>query len=308
MTMKKVNQIKIGRNVTVNDLVKKFSEIGVMGAGNLGKSADILEMMIKDKDCKVFLGIAGAMVPGGMQNVIIDIIDNKYADVIVTTGAILTHDLVEGLGFDHLQGHSSLNDAELYKKGLVRMYDSLMKSSAYIVLEKFFDKNFNKLKEAKNIREFLSILGKNAPKNTILNACYRNNIPLFCPAISDSGIGLMIWGKIARGMKINIDTFDDMKEILDIDWTSKSSGVFYIGGGVPKNYIQQSMQFSKKAKYGVQITVDVPEYGGSSGASLREGVSWGKLEDKARYVDLKCDATIALPILISALKDRLGNI
>src|SRR3989338_2013362 len=173
MTMKKVNQIKIGRNVTVNDLVKKFSEIGVMGAGNLGKSADILEMMIKDKDCKVFLGIAGAMVPGGMQNVIIDIIDNKYADVIVTTGAILTHDLVEGLGFDHLQGHSSLNDAELYKKGLVRMYDSLMKSSAYIVLEKFFDKNFNKLKEKKKKKKIFRKKRKKKDKKKKNLMCFK---------------------------------------------------------------------------------------------------------------------------------------
>ncbi len=305
--MIRVEQIKVNRGMKINDLVNKYSKINVMGAGRLGKAVDILELMIKDKECRVFFGIAGAMIPGGMQNVIIDFIENKLVDVVAATGATLTHDLAEGLGFKHIKGEKNMDDAKLYKKGLVRMYDSLMENKVYEILEDFFEKNFNEISKAKNIREFLYILGKLSPRNTILNSCYRNNIPLFCPAISDSGIGLMIWGKIAKGKKINIDAFDDLKEILDIAWTAKKTGVFYIGGGVPKNFIQQAMQFSKQAKYGVQITTDIPDYGGSSGASLREGISWGKLEENASYVDLRCDATIILPIILASLKDRLGK-
>ncbi|MAG47457.1 deoxyhypusine synthase [archaeon] len=306
--MKPVKQIKISGNLKVNDLIKEMANVGVMGSGNLGKAVDALELMINDKECKVFFGVAGAMIPGGMQNVIIDFLDNKYVDVFVTTGAMLTHDLVEGLGYNHIQGNEKMDDAELNKKGLVRMYDSLMQNSVYERLEVFFEDNFEELSKAKNIKEFLNILGKVSPENTVLHTCYKNKIPIYCPAIADSGIGLMIWGKLAKGMKINIDAFDDLKEILDTAWTSKKSGVFYVSGGVPKNFIQQAMQFSKEAKYAVQITTDVPNYGGSSGAPLNEGISWGKLDESANYVDLKCDSTIALPIILAALKDRIGKV
>jgi deoxyhypusine synthase len=142
-------------------------------------------------------------------------------------------------------------------------------------------------------------------KDSILRVCYEKKIPIFCPAISDSGIGLMIWGNLAKGKTTNVNAFEDLKEILDIAWTCKKSGIIYVGGGVPKNYIQQAMQFTKGASYGVQIKVDRAEYGGSSGADLKEGISWGKMNDKAKFVDLICDATIALPIIVSSLKDRI---
>ena len=181
-----------------------------------------------------------------------------------------------------------------------------MPNKAYEKLEDFFNKNFEKLAKEKNISSFLWKLGSLTPENSILNACYKNKIPIFCPAIADSGIGLMIWGHLARNKSIDVKAFDDLKEILDIAWTAKKTAVFYIGGGVPKNYIQQSMQFSKGASYGIQITMDRPEPGGSSGANLKEGISWGKLNQKADFVDLVCDATIALPIIHAALKDRIN--
>ena len=158
-----------------------------------------------------------------------------------------------------------------------------------------------------SIREFLYKLGSLAPKNkpSILRTCYEKKINVFCPAIADSGIGLMIWGRIAGTKKIDVQAFDDLKDILDISWTCKKSGFIYLGGGVPKNYIQQSMQFSKSASYGVQITMDRPEPGGSSGAELREGISWGKLNEKARFTDVICDVTIALPVIWAGVKTRI---
>ena len=116
----------------------------------------------------------------------------------------------------------------------------------------------------------------------------------------------MVWGRTIAGKKIQIDVFDDMKEIIDIAWNSKKSGVIYIGGGLPKNFIQQSLQFSEGATYGIQITTDSPEPGGSSGAPLEEGISWGKMKQEAKkekdYIDVFCDATIALPLLWAGVK------
>ncbi len=303
--MKAIRHIKISKDMKVNDLVRQMELSGVMGAGSLAKAVDIFEAMIKDKDSKVFLGQAGAMVPGGMRQILIDMIDLRLIDVFVTTGATLTHDLVEALGFAHYIGSEHADDSKLHKQGFDRMYNSYMPNKAYEKLEDFIESIFNELSKAKTIREFLSILGRHSPKNSILNACYNNNVPIFCPAISDSGIGLMVWGQLVKNKNIDVNAFADLKEIIDIAWASKKNGVFYIGGGTPKNYIQQAMQFSKGASYGVQITTDRAEFGGSSGAPLKEGISWGKLDPKGRYVDVACDATIALPIIFASVKDRL---
>src|SRR3989338_3528048 len=303
--MKEIKHVEIKKGMKVNDLVNEFNKSGVFVAGNLGKSVDIVENMIKDKECKVFFGLAGAMVPGGMKNIIIDMLENKWIDVFVTTGANLTHDLIEALGMHHYQGSSDADDKKLHKIGIDRIYDSFMPNKAYEKLEDFFSKNFEKISKEKDIKSFLWKLGSLTPKNSILNACYKNKIPIFCPAIADSGIGLILWGHLAKGKKTDVNAFDDLKEMIDIAWTAKKTGVFYIGGGVPKNYIQQAMQLSKGASYGIQITMDRPEHGGSSGANLKEGVSWGKMDEKGHFVDLICDATIALPIIHAALKDRV---
>ena len=304
--MKEVEHIKIIPEMRVNELILAMKKTGVMQAGKLALAVDILEEAIKDKECKLFFGLAGAMVPGGMKQIIIDLIENKWIDVMVTTGANLTHDLGESLGYHHYQGNEKEDDAKLKKLGYNRIYNSLMPNDIYIGLEDFIDKNFDELAKTKNIKEFLWKLGEVAPKNTIVSACCRNKIPLFCPALADSGIGLMIWGQNAKGKTTNVNAFDDLKEILDIAWTAKKSGVWYLNGGVPKNYIQQAMQLApKNALYGVQITLDREEHGGSSGAKLKEGISWNKMNEKAKYVDVNVDSTIALPLITSALRDRL---
>ena len=303
--MKPVHHIKIKKPLSVNELVKQMNLTGVLGAGRFGKAVNICEAMIKEKDCKVFLGLAGPLVPGGMREIIIDIIKNMWVDVVVTTGATLTHDIGEALGYRHYQGSAGADDAKLHKKGFDRVYESYMPNKIYEGMEDFIAKNFEKLKEKKSIKDFLWELGRLTPGKSILKACFENKIPVFCPAISDSGIGLMMWGQLAKGKNIETRAFEDLKEIIDIAWTARKTGVIYFGGGVPKNYIQQAMQFSKKASYGVQITMDRPEPGGSSGAELKEGISWGKLNPNAEFVDLICDATIAMPIIYAALKERL---
>jgi deoxyhypusine synthase len=245
------------------------------------------------------------MVPGGMKDIIIDMLDSGWVDVLVTTGANLTHDLVEALGYNHLQGSSNVDDKELHKKKIDRIYESYMPNEVYEGMEDFFGKHFDKLSTTKSVNEFLWKLGALVDKKSILQSCSKNKIPVFCPALIDSGIGLMVWGNLAKGKSINLSEFEDLKEMLDIAWTCKKAGVVYIGGGVPKNHIQQAMQFSKGAMYGVQITMDRPEPGGSSGAELREGISWGKLNEDGEYIDVICDATIALPLIHAALKDRI---
>lgn len=300
--MKEIKPIKIKKDMKASELVKEMSGAG-FGAGKIALASEIMQLMFKDKECKVFFGVAGAMVPAGMKEVIVDILDE--VDVFVTTGANLTHDLIEVLGERHYMGDENMDDSELNKKGFDRIYNVLMSNKVYEKLEDFFEKHFNELKECESIKEFLWKIGEIVSKQGgkgILVKCYEKKIPLFCPGIADSGIGLMMWGRIIGGKgKAKVGVFDDMNDIIDIAWTSKKNGVIYIGGGLPKNFIQQSLQFSKGADYGIQITTDRAESGGSSGAPLKEGISWGKMNSKGKFVDVSCDATIALPLIYSSV-------
>ncbi len=303
-----VNHLSVKKGMSVNELVKAMEGVGVLGSKRIATACNIMEAMIKDKDCTVFLGCAGPLVPGGMKNILIDMMEKKLVDVFVTTGATLTHDMAEALGYHHFQGSAAVDDAELNKKHIDRIYDSYMPNDVYEGIEDFFNKHLVAFEKQMNIREFTEKIGELLPagKKSILKTAYEQKIPIFCPALADSGIGLMIWGLLAKGKKINVDAFDDLKDILNIAWDCKKAGVIYVGGGVPKNYIQQAMQFCPKgSSYGVQITTDREEFGGSSGAPLKEGISWGKMEYQAKRVEVICDATIALPLLYAAVLERI---
>jgi len=308
--MRKVKALKIKQDMKISELVEDMGDMG-FGAGAINKASEIMNKMFSDKECKVFLGIAGAMVPAGMKKIFLDMLDN--VDVLVITGANLTHDLIEALGDSHYLIEKPFNDDELNEKGFDRIYNVIMKNQVYEKLENFFEVNWGEFKDCKNIKELIWKIGEVLSKTiydsstahsseSILIKCYEKKIPVFCPALADSGIGLMIWGRKVAGKEIFVDAFDDMREIIDIAWTSKKNGVIYIGGGTPKNFIQQSLQFSKGADYGIQITTDRTEPGGSSGAPLKEGISWGKMKKNADFVDVFCDATIALPLIYGAIK------
>ena len=299
---KPVQHIRVTPNMGAKDLLLAYKRCGVMGAARLGRAAEITQKMLADKDCTVFFAIAGAMVPGGMKEVIHDMLRHARIGCFVTTGATLTHDTVEALGYAHYQGNAHEDDSKLNKEGMDRMWDSLMPNKVYEGLERWFEEHWNELSKATTIPQFLHIMGENLPANSILHICAKQNIPVFCPALNDSGLGLMIWGLLEKGKKLSVGAFDDLKDIIRLAWDSKKNGVIYIGGGTPKNYCQQAMQFSKEAVYGVQISTDIPHYGGSSGAPLHEGISWGKMKPHAQNVDVYCDATIALPLLWAAVK------
>jgi len=305
--MEKIRAVKIKKEMKASELVGEMKKAG-FGARKIGKASEIMKKMFSDKECRVFLGLAGAMVPAGMKEIIIDMIKEGKIRVLVTTGANLTHDLIEALGGFHYSC-DSWNDRDFYDKGFNRIYNVFMENQVYEKVEDFFEENWREFQNSKNIRDFLKKIGKLLPKenSSILRTCYEKKIPIFCPGISDSGIGLMVWGRNLSGKRISVDVFDDMKEIIDIAWSSKKNGVIYLGGGVPKNFIQQSLQFSKGANYGIQITTDRTEPGGSSGAPLEEGVSWGKMKQEAKreedYIDVFCDVTIALPLLWAAVKN-----
>jgi deoxyhypusine synthase len=301
--LRKINQFNITDKTDIVELINSLKDTG-FNAKRLALACEIYKEMINTEGCVKFFGLAGALIPAGLQKVICDFINEGFIDVLVITGANLTHDLAEALGYHHLQGNlesGEFDDKDLHGEEINRIYDVFMPNKVYEGIEDFV----SKLEIPDNhmpVSSFLKYLGKQLPKNSysVLRSCYDKDIPIFCPAFTDSGLAMQLG---FHHQKLNLNHFKDMLEMVNIAWDAKVAGMCIIGGGVPKNFIMQSLQFCpNSATYAIQITMDRPEPGGLSGASLREAISWGKINEKAKYTTVISDATIALPIILWYLK------
>jgi deoxyhypusine synthase len=301
--LKKVTQIRITNETDILELINSLKNSG-FNAKRLALACEIYKEMIEDTDCVKFFGLAGALVPAGMQRIIYDFIKEGFIDVLVTTGANLTHDLAEALGFHHLQGDININDEDLRNEEINRIYDVFMPNKVYEGIEDFVSKLSIPNNEM-TVSNFLKFLGQQIPSshNSILRICSEKNIPIFCPAFTDSGLALQVG---FHHQKINLNHFKDMLDMVNLAWEAEKAGVCIVGGGVPKNFIMQSLQFCpNSATYAIQITMDRPEPGGLSGATLKEAISWGKVNERAIYSTVISDATIALPLIFWYLKKSI---
>ncbi|MHA1714266.1 MAG: deoxyhypusine synthase family protein [Promethearchaeota archaeon] len=304
-----VHHVSIKTGQKIADLMNDFKNTG-FNAKRLGLACQIYEMMLKDTGCIKIMTLAGAMVPAGMRNVITGFIKNGFVDILVTTGANLTHDVIETLGCHHLQGSERANDKDLYKDQMNRIYNVYLPNEAYEIMEDFIQPLEFDLKMP--LVEFLDFLGKEIKKakperakDSIIVACHEKKIPIYCPAFTDCALGIQL---LLNHPGLQLDLFADLKDLLDRAWDMKKVGVFIVGGGVPKNFTFQALQFSpNSARYAIQITTDRPEPGGLSGATLNEAISWGKVNANATTVTLICDATIALPLILSYLIDKTSR-
>jgi len=306
MRKSQVHGIQVKCGMSVDDLVKGMGACA-FGARRIAESVDIYEEMILE-NARIFLGVAGALVPAGMRPVIAEMLRLHFADVLVTTGANMVHDIIEALGEHHYVQMQHRDDAYLRKMGTSRIYDVVVSDKAFEKLEEFMHNTFRSLKSEKySIRELLWEIGRRIDdEHSILHVAYENKIPVFCPSLADSMIGLhaFIFKQISQ---LNVDAFDDMRDINEIFCSSERVGAVILGGGVPKNFILQTALVAPRGgfDYAIQITTRTPEDGSLSGATLEEAVSWGKLRENAKFVTVYCDATIALPIIIAALRERL---
>lgn len=308
-----IRHLDLSQAITVSDLVKAFGSCSFQSR-NLARSLQVAEDMLADDEAVIFLGLSGAMVPGGMRKVIADLIRNNMVDVLVTTGANMAHDLLEGMGFKHYVGSENADDSELEKLGLDRIYDTLAVDDEFGLVEQEVARIANELEtRAYSSREFMEIVGSRIKDpDSILHAAQENGVPIFVPALCDSavGIGLTLhYQERRRNGKapISIDQLRDNYEIMQIRLNAGRSGVIYVGGGVPKNYIQQlspmldTLGRGKRGHdYAIQITTDDAKWGGLSGCTFKEARSWGKVSETAREAMVHIDATIGLPLIIGA--------
>ncbi len=273
--------------------------------------------MLADR-CLIMMGMAGAMVPAGMRRLVVYMIQNRLIDCLVSTGANFFHDIHESLGYFHYQGSPAMNDVALAENMVDRMFDVLADEERFREHDIWIGNFGATLDQSRpyTTREFLYRLGcevaKHAKEDGIVTAAAKAAVPLFCPAIADSSIGIGLAENRHRGAStLQIDVIADVLEITQLAIDSPETGVIYFGGGTPKNFIQQTevvtmvMNAGKQGhKYAVQVVTDAPHWGGLSGCTFEEAQSWGKIAKDARMVDCHCDSTIAMPLLISGLAQQ----
>ncbi len=310
--MKNVKHIHLNGNLSVKDLVCEMKKCGVLGAGNIGKATEILTEMFSDKDYTVFLTLAGPLVPGGMRQIIRDLIDQGYLNAIVTTGANMVHDMVESLGHRHWIGSFLAEDEELKDKDIGRIGDIYIEQNAFKHLEKWIYEILESIPEKKRERisttELLCEIGKKiSDPNSILATAAKKGIPIISPGLVDSIAGFHMW-MYSQDKKLRIDPLLDTHTIVDIAYDSKKVGIIILGGGWPKHYSLFANTFREGVDLAIQITMDRPEPGGLSGATLKEAISWGKVKPQGKEVTIICDVTIAFPLIVAATLDSIGKI
>ncbi len=299
-------------DATADDLLARMERISFQGR-NLATARRIWEKMLGD-DCTIFLGMAGALSAGGLRMIVAYLIANRYIDCLVSTGANLYHDLHETRGRHHYLGSPREDDAALQAEHIDRVYDTYAREDEFCDNDEWIAAFALTLDPRPHTsREFLYRLGEYLWKETgqegILTAACQANIPIFCPAIADSSIGMGLSQARHREPSAGqIDVIGDIVESANLVIRHPRTASVVLGGGTPKNFINQaSVQaefFDDRIgghRYALQIVTDVPHFGGASGSSLEEAQSWGKLATDSPRVTVQCDATIALPLLASAL-------
>jgi deoxyhypusine synthase len=281
-------------------------------ARNLARAAHIYDQMLTDENCGVILCLAGSLVSAGLKKTILDLIDNNMVDVIVSTGAnIVDQDFFEALGFKHYQGSPYLEDTQLQKLAIDRIYDTLIDEDQLRICDDTICQIANSLPaKPYSSREFLIEMGKYLEKHgknndSIVLRAYQKNIPIFIPAFSDcsAGFGLVMHQVANPDRHVTIDSVRDFRELTQLKIAANETGLLMVGGGVPKNFAQDVVVAAELLgadvplhKYAVQITVADERDGALSGSTLREACSWGKVSVVHEQM-VFCEATIALPMI-----------
>ncbi len=314
---KPVRTIEVGRK-SLSRLLDEMAQTGFQGK-KLGEVAKIWTEMTRQKGLTVFMGLSGSLSTTGQWKIVRWLIEKRYIDVLVSTGANISEDLLEAIGYGYYQGTWLANDEELLRLKIDRFYDVYADEYQYRKLEDLILKFASGLddKLVYSTREFLWLFGEYQSKKgirSITAAAYERKVPVYSPGLIDSGYGVALSLLKRRGKLIRLDQTKDMEELAKIAEKTRRTGVVYLGGGVPKDTIQLATVIKSLVRggeedtphdYAIQITADSPQWGGLSGCTLEEAVSWGKIASDARKATLYCDITLALPIIAHAMNERV---
>lgn len=333
--LRKTKSIEVKRNKSLLELLANMKETGFQGK-SLALVYQIAKRMMEDDDVTILFGYAGSLSTTGQWKLLQWLMENNLIDILVSTGANISEDIIDAMGFSYYQCPEKYDDNQLFREGYNRYYDVLGDERDYLKMTEHIADFIIELKpdHPYSSREFLYLFGlwlKERNINSLITTAAEKNIPVFCPAIVDSPYGDAALIAKSKGFRLILDNVKDYTEFMSLAKHVDQSGVFYLGGGVPKDFIQlfsvtADLMYKERRipnreenemirrgvdetyyphKYAVQITTDSPQWGGLSGCTFSEAVSWGKETDEGHYVQCYCDATIAFPIVVHALSDGL---
>jgi deoxyhypusine synthase len=314
---RKVGQVDITPGLRVADLVAAMRGMSVQ-ARNIGLCGEVIDGIYTDKDRPtVMLGLAGPLIAAGLRKVIRDLIVGRYVDVVVSTGAILYQDMYQARGYGHFQGAINSDDNVLRDLHIDRIYDTFVDEEKFWDTDQWCGRLADEMPPGNySSRAYLDFAGsKLSDEQSIVYQCHKLGVPMFCPALNDSsaGIGLTIHRHrcIQQGTPgVVIDSIADNYELTQIVAKSKKTAAIYVAGGVPKNYINDSVVMSyifgleKGHDYALQITTAIPLDGGLSGSTLGEAQSWGKIKKQASFACAWVEPSVSLPLLSAYAFDR----
>ncbi|RMD50733.1 MAG: deoxyhypusine synthase [Ignavibacteria bacterium] len=303
-------------DIKEHNVVQLVDSMGKMAfsARDLHRAATIYEKMLSDKDCTVILTLAGSLFSAGLKRVVFDLVNNNMVDAIVSTGAIMVdQDFFEALGFKHYIGSPFVDDNELRELHIDRIYDTFIDEDELRICDDTTAAIFDSLEpRAYSSRELLWNFGKYLDENggpkvedSVVYAAYKKNVPIFVPAFSDcsAGFGIVMHQHKNPENHVSFDSGKDFYELTQIKLNSKETGIFMIGGGVPKNFTQDIVvaadilqEDAPMHKYAVQITVADVRDGALSSSTLKEASSWGKVETTFEQM-VYSEATLAMPLI-----------
>jgi len=318
---------------TIDELVRAMGDTAFTGR-QIGDAADVLEAMARDKDCFVAMTLSGALTVGKMGLIFCDLIESGIVKAVISTGALMAHGLVEATGRSHFRyDDKKMDDNELFQAGYNRVYDSLEPESNLDHVEKVMERVLNTWDAEETVcswkihQRIGEYLHKTMPGRGILKSAYEKNVPVFVPAFTDSELGIdFALHKILRLRDkrpvLRFDPFEDFEKFANTMLATKRMGIFTVGGGVPRNWAQQFGVYAellarrgykeiplKRYNYGVRICPEPVHWGGLSGSTYTEAVSWGKFvprEEGGQLAEVFDDATVALPLIVGAVLDRVG--
>jgi len=331
-----VTPVDLSRVHSFSDLLEQYKHTA-FGARQLGEAADVLHAMVSDPDCHVVMTLSGAMTVAKMGLVICDMIEHGFVQAIVSTGALMCHGMVEASGLAHFKYREGMNDRELYDRGYDRVYDTLELERNLDHVARLLGEILDRWPAGETIasHRICTKIGRHLAEHSspdqrgVLKSAYEHEVPVYIPAWTDSELGLDL-GIFNRQRRrdgrapIDYDPYLDLDHFTDTLVAQERLGIFTVGGGVPRNWAQQFGPYVEEIskhvgrerdgqlryRYGIRICPEPVHWGGLSGATYSEGVSWGKFvprEEGGMWAEVPADATIAWPLLVKAVLERLDR-
>ncbi|MDH7506618.1 MAG: deoxyhypusine synthase [Candidatus Thermoplasmatota archaeon] len=313
MQKKPIKDFQIENKMSVNQIIKQMYESGGFTAKKVAIGVDIIQDMIKENNCVKFLSFPACICATGTRGVLKELIKRKLFDVVITTAGTLDHDLAR-VWKNYYHGSFNVDDKQLHKQGINRLgnifipnecYGKILEEKMQLILAKLY-----KIKHRWSTKELVWEFGKNIEKeknheDSIIYWSWKNKIPVFIPGVTDGAFGSQIWMYYQEHRDFIIDLLKDEQDLSDIIFNAKKTGALIIGGGISKHHTIWWNQYRGGLDYTVYITTAVEYDGSLSGAQTREAISWGKIKEKSDNITIEGDATVLIPIMISALIERL---